>query len=211
MFTARMVMVFIMEMIELPIPTLVLQHPQEPSRKDNAVSSVKIMKEQIVPFHVAVGLSWKNLTHALKGFDALPPEPDYLKPAHWVTLYLGTKTQSQHDNTLTQSSGIYFLDKKGNLKEPSETPIHGIILLDGTWAQAKTMWWRNAWLLKTQRIFLVPKEKSKYGTIRKEPRPECVSTLEAAAECYSFFGFDPNAETTLKAEFQKLLLTEKKK
>jgi len=29
--------------------------------------------------------------------------------------------------------------------------LEGIVALDGTWAQAKTMWWRNAWLLKLKR------------------------------------------------------------
>jgi hypothetical protein len=204
----------LMEMIELPIPTLILQHPQEPSRKDNAVSSVHALQQRIKPCHVAIGLSWKNLGQALKNFKDLPDSEDYLKPGNWVTLYLGTKNQSQSggqsSSPLKQPQnvpGIYFLDKKGNPTEPAEHPICGLILLDGTWSQAKTLWWRNAWLLKTQRMYLVPKEKSRYGNIRKEPRPECVSTLEAAAECYSFFGFDPNVEIQLKSDFKNLLKT----
>jgi DTW domain-containing protein YfiP len=89
--------------------------------------------------------------------------------------------------------------------DQKDTPICGIILLDGTWSQAKTMWWRNPWLLKTRRMHLIPKQKSLYGNIRKEPRPECVSTLEAAAETLSLLGVDPTVETRLKSQFAEQL------
>jgi len=195
-------------MIDLPLPILILQHPQEPSRKDNQVSSARILEETLNPCHVAVGLSWRNLEQALKNFDAISGVEELKKPSLWATLYLGTKKQSQHEEAM--ESGLYYLDKKGNPREPDDAPIGGLILLDGTWAQAKTMWWRNAWLLKTKRIHLVPKTKSLYGNIRKEPRPECVSTLEAAAETLSFMGIDPSVESTLKVNFSKQLEEYKK-
>ena len=44
------------------------------------------------------------------------------------------------------------------------------MLLDGTWSQAKALWWRNAWMLKCQRVILGPKRPSRYGKLRKEPR-----------------------------------------
>ena len=195
-------------MIDLPLPILVLQHPQEPSRKDNAVSSARILEETVSPCHVAVGLSWRNLEQALKGFDAIAGVDEFKKPALWATLYLGTKKQSQSEEPM--EPGLYYLDKKGEPREPDDAPIGGLILLDGTWAQAKTMWWRNAWLLKTKRLHLVPKEKSLYGSIRKEPRPECVSTVEAAAETLSFMGIDPNVEKALKENFLQCLKDFKK-
>jgi hypothetical protein len=203
-------------MIELPLPILILQHPQEPSRKDQQVSSAKILQQHLFPCHVAVGLSWRNLEQAMKGFsgndseDELILDPELKKPALWATLYLGT--QKQNVAGATQTPGLYFLDKKGNPKEPSDSTaaIGGLILLDGTWAQAKTMWWRNAWLLKTQRMHLIPKQKSLYGNIRKEPRPECVSTLEAAAETLSFLGLPDSIELALKTAFSEKLSEFKK-
>jgi hypothetical protein len=202
-------------MIELPLPILVLQHPQEPSRKDNQVSSAKILTENLFPCHIAVGLSWRNLEQALKGFsgssvnleseDELILDPELKKPGLWATLYLGT--QKQNAGGEAQEPGLYFLDKKGNPREvkESDSAIGGLILLDGTWAQAKTMWWRNAWLLKTKRVHLIPKSKSLYGSVRKEPRPECVSTLEAAAETLSFLGIPDSVEKTLKTAFSAKL------
>jgi hypothetical protein len=206
-------------MIQLPLPLLILQHPQEPSRKDSLVSSARLLEENLSPAHLAVGLSWRNLESALKNFSEVNQIEELLKPSAWATLYLGTKKQSHASHSpddleaevdlSAMEPGLYFLDKKGNPKDDSQSasvqPIGGLILLDGTWAQAKTMWWRNAWLLKTQRIHLIPKQKSLYGNIRKEPRPECVSTLEAAAETLSFLGIDENVETTLKSAFQKEL------
>jgi len=185
-----------MSKITLPIPILVLQHPQEPSRKDNAVSSARILEENLHPCAVRVGLSWRNLGAALKGFDALDGLAEFQKPANWGTLYLGT--QKQGEERIGTDPGLYFMDGK-------EEPICGIILLDGTWAQAKTLWWRNAWLLKTRRMHLIPKQKSLYGNVRKEPRPECVSTLEAAAETLSFLGIDESVEVALKDQFSVAL------
>jgi len=185
-----------MNKITLPIPVLVLQHPQEPSRKDNAVSSARILEDNLHPCMVKVGLSWRNLEAALKKFEAIEGIADFKKPSNWGTLYLGT--QKQGESRIGTEPGLYFMDQK-------ETPICGIILLDGTWAQAKTLWWRNAWLLKTRRMHLIPKQKSMYGNIRKEPRPECVSTLEAAAETLSFLGVDTTVETTLKNQFSEKL------
>ena len=193
--------------ISIPIPILILQHPQEPSRKDHAVSSAQLIQELLQPSHVAIGLSWRNLAQATRGFDAILDDEELKKPSLWATLYLGTKKQSQGDDKKMEP-GLYYLDKKGNPKEPDEkdaAPIGGLILLDGTWAQAKTMWWRNAWLLKTRRMHLVPKQKSLYGNIRKEPRPECVSTLEAAAETLTFLGLDPVIEKQLKDAFSAKL------
>ena len=33
--------------------------------------------------------------------------------------------------------------------------LKGIIVLDGTWSQAKALWWRNPWLLKLRRAILI--------------------------------------------------------
>jgi hypothetical protein len=190
-------------MIEIPLPILILQHPQEPSRLDKDASSAQVLCSALRYSFCAVGLSWRNLGHALKKFESIQGFPDLAHPSTWATLYLGTKAHSQHE--AAAEPGLYFLNKKGEFTQPSGIPIGGLILLDGTWAQAKTLWWRNPWLLKTQRIHLVPKQKSRYGNIRKEPRPECVSTLEAAAETLTFMGIDPAVEAELIHQFEQKL------
>jgi len=191
-------------MFKIPVPVLILQHPQEPSRQDKEAGSAALLSTLLDPCHVATGLSWRSLPHALKGWTGIENHAELSRPALWHTLYLGTKKHSEAGGKL--DPGIYYLDKKGNPKDHPESPeIGGLILLDGTWAQAKTLWWRNPWLLKTKRIYIIPKEKSRYGNIRKEPRPECVSTLEAAAETLSFLGLDSEIETALKTRFSEAL------
>ncbi len=54
--------------------------------------------------------------------------------------------------------------------------LEGIVVLDGTWSKAKTLWWRNPWLLKLKRVTLKPGQPSIYGRMRAEPRREFVST-----------------------------------
>jgi len=69
--------------------------------------------------------------------------------------------------------------------------LDGIILLDGSWSQAKALWWRNPWLLKLRRLILAPPRPSLYGTLRKEPRADSVSTIEAAAYSLAAIEGDP--------------------
>ena len=83
--------------------------------------------------------------------------------------------------------------------------IQGIILLDGTWSQAKALWWRNAWMLKCKRVVLAPKRPSRYGKLRREPRSDGLSSIEAAAMLLSRLESKPDIEVALNASFEKLL------
>jgi DTW domain-containing protein YfiP len=84
-------------------------------------------------------------------------------------------------------------------------PLEGIVVLDGTWAQAKTMWWRNPWLLKLKRLVLNPSRRSLYGRLRKEPRRECLSTIESVAEALQTLGEDASVSDALRNHFAELL------
>jgi hypothetical protein len=78
-------------------------------------------------------------------------------------------------------------------------------LLDGTWSQAKTLWWRNAWLLKCKRAALLPRSASLYGSMRKEPRKECLSTLESVALTLESLHESPEIGQSLRSSFRRLL------
>lgn len=197
-------------MLKSNISVLILQHPQEPGRKDREISTAQLVTQTLQPSGIAIGLSFRNLEHALKKAEIETKNQDLLKPQNWISLYLGTKTQTKGEHS-KPVPGLHFLSKKGLPKEKPDQSFLGIILLDGTWSQAKTLWWRNAWLLKTQRAFLVPKEKSLYGNTRKEPRPECVSTLEAVAETLTSLGESLEIEKALKVAFRAQIETFKNK
>lgn len=53
-----------------------------------------------------------------------------------------------------------------------------LLALDGTWAHARRLWKDNPWLQRFRHLRLRPAEPSRYR-IRREPRDDYVSTLEA--------------------------------
>ncbi|MFZ9595596.1 MAG: DTW domain-containing protein, partial [Bdellovibrionia bacterium] len=83
--------------------------------------------------------------------------------------------------------------------------LEGLVVLDGTWSQAKTLWWRNPWLLKLKRAVLVPQTRSLYRELRKEPRRECLSTLEAIGMSLVALGEPQETEQELNQLFSHLL------
>ncbi|MBL8994133.1 MAG: DTW domain-containing protein, partial [Spirochaetia bacterium] len=74
-----------------------------------------------------------------------------------------------------------------------------------TWSQAKTLWWRNPWLLKLKRAVLLPREGSMYGKLRREPRKECLSTIESIASALDAVGEEKEIGSELRSTFRKLL------
>ena len=84
-------------------------------------------------------------------------------------------------------------------------PIGGLIVLDGSWSQAKALWWRNPWLLKFNRLVLHPTQPSIYGRLRREPRKEWVSTLEATAHALVGLGEDESVRTELLRAMRTLV------
>jgi DTW domain-containing protein YfiP len=79
------------------------------------------------------------------------------------------------------------------------------VLLDGTWSQARTMWWRNPWLTKLRRLILAPRTTSRYGDLRLAARAEGLSTLEAAAETLRGLGEDAAIPAALERVFEAFL------
>ncbi len=79
------------------------------------------------------------------------------------------------------------------------------MLLDGTWSQAKALWWRNAWMLKCQRVILGPSRPSRYGQLRREPRRDGLSTIEVAAMLLASLEKRPDIAETLHASFERML------
>ena len=170
---------------------LILRHPQE---QDRVLGTARIATLQLKNSMLKTGLSWRNLS------KIIGREVD---PKRWGVLFLGTAKASQPlpKQTLT------ILTKKGGIAEDQKPIKHleGIILLDGTWAQAKALWWRNAWLLKCQRLVLQPPHLSLYGNLRKEPRKESVSTIEAAAYTLAELDKDDSLVEQILPPFKLLL------
>ena len=171
------------------VAVLVLQHPQE---QDHALGTAGLLVRTLSNARMVVGLSWRNLVHAV---GASADSKD------WGVLYLGS----------THATGIgplVAVDRKGEAlsdQQAGPADLEGLIVLDGNWAQAKTLWWRNAWLSRLRRFVVVPDGPSLYGSLRKEARPDAVSTLEAAALALSALEADPTVRERLLAPFRSML------
>ena len=156
------------EPIDNRLFVLILQHPQE---KGEALATAVVTSTLLRRAELVIGLSWPNLSRVLgRAAD----------PKRWAVLYLG----STRPAAFGLQREVVALDGRGEPAADQETilrALDGVVLLDGTWKEAKTLWWRNPWLLKLRRLVLNPQHPSRYGRIRREPRREALSTLEAAA------------------------------
>lgn len=64
---------------------------------------------------------------------------------------------------------------------PRDRLPSALVAIDGTWAHAKRLYRENAWLRALPHVRLQPAQPSRYR-IRREPRADYVSTLEAIVE-----------------------------
>jgi len=170
---------------------LILQHPQEP---DVELGTARIANLCLPNSKLAIGLSWPNLKKAL-GREANPKE--------WLALYLGSAKVKPE-----KGEQLVCVDRKGIAKADSASVLRGIkglIVLDGTWSQAKTIWWRNAWLTKLQRAVLCPTRPSLYGKLRREPRRDGLSTIETIGVSLAELERDPSISERLNIPFKALL------
>jgi DTW domain-containing protein YfiP len=179
--------------IKSRISLLILQHPQE---QDRALGTARLTALHFKDAVLKIGLSWPSLAKALGR-----PVDD---PSRWAVLYLGSAKVADLDT----DSEIVAINRKGEVEEHQRgilRDIEGVVLLDGTWSQAKALWWRNAWMLKCQRVILGPRNPSRYGKLRREPRGDGLSTIEAAAMLISAIEKRPDIAETLHGSFERML------
>jgi hypothetical protein len=179
--------------IENRIALLILQHPQE---QDRALGTARLTALHFRNAVLKIGLSWPSLSKALGR-----PVAD---PSRWAVLYLGSAKVADLDT----DRDIVAIGRKGEIEDNQRgilKDIEGIVLLDGTWSQAKALWWRNAWMLKCQRVILGPPQPSRYGVLRREPRRDGLSTIEAAAMMLGSLEKRPDIAATLHGSFERML------
>lgn len=168
--------------IKNQLKVVILQHPQE---KYKLLNSARLTHLVLPQSQLFVGLSWPNFKK-VAGPEALPSE--------WAVLFLSPEKSSKTPITLIDR-------KKNQLKDYSK--IKGIIALDGSWKQAKTLWWRNPWLLKCNRISL----NLTHPSLRAQVRPEGLSTIEAVAGVFEYCTAQPEVADSLRSHYQNCILT----
>ena len=159
------------------------------------LGSARLLTHILTRAAFRVGLSWSSLAKAL----GRPADPK-----RWAILHLGSVQASDfppgRDIAVFDAKGVAVADQTAALED-----IEGVVLFDGTWSQAKTLWWRNAWVLKAKRIALKPAAASLYGSLRKEPRKEGLSTIEAAGMVLARLEGRPEIEVELRNVFAVML------
>jgi DTW domain-containing protein YfiP len=175
---------------------LVLQHPQEGRE---ALATAAIAVAALRRARLVTGLSWPSLSRVLGR---------YADPKRWAVLYLG----SVQPAVLAPGREVIALGRGGIPMADADAILRGldgIVLLDGTWKQAKTLWWRNPWLLKLHRLVLNPPLPARLGRLRREPRRDALSTLEAAALVLRHLEATPDAADALSAALDRLMAMQK--
>ena len=130
------------EPIDNRVFVLILRHPQE---RREALATAPLVCATLRQAKLAIGLSWP-------GLGRLVGEP--AEPRRWAVLHLGAarpEAAVRRELSVLDRSGAVINDPAAILRG-----LRGIVLLDGSWSQAKTLWWRNPWLLKLHRIVLDP-------------------------------------------------------
>ncbi|XP_077096627.1 tRNA-uridine aminocarboxypropyltransferase 2 [Siphateles boraxobius] len=130
----------------------IVQHPAEESR---VLRTVPLLAACLAPgkCRVFVGRRFSE--------ERYPDLAAVCRDSSSLLLYPGAAAESLED--LSFSSGT-----------------HSVILIDGTWSQAKDMFLRNPLLQLPRQVQLRSASSSQY-VIRTQPNNMCVSTLECAA------------------------------
>lgn len=180
---------------------MILQHPQEPDRE---LGTAQLAHLCLPNSTLRVGLSWPNLSAALLGKTAKGATTErVVLSSRWGVLYLGTGLKNKPGSVASKVASktedqIQLISKKQTENsEKKELNWEGLIVLDGTWSQSKALWWRNAWLLKLQRAVLTPAKPSLYGSLRREPKREALSTIESIGSALSILESNPKIKEVL--------------
>ena len=179
--------------IQTATEVLILQHPQE---LDRELGTARLAHALLPRSTFLAALSRRNLKAAL-GREVPPKE--------WLVLYLGSFRPPQGRRAEPE---LLVLNRKGAPHPDSSTilsSVKGLVVLDGTWSQAKALWWRNPWLLKLNRGVLIPARPSRYGNLRKEPRREGLSTIESIGQALTVLEGRPEIAEKLDQVFAEML------
>ena len=132
---------------------VILQHPMEAR---NTISTARIVSLSLPGSRIFVGIDFTD-NNPLKRCLAEAPGPVYL---------------------VYPERGAPEVAELAEREQgwPDRQPT--FVLIDGTWAQARKMKNQNPILDALPRVALAPDRTSNYR-IRKQPRPQCLSTVEA--------------------------------
>jgi DTW domain-containing protein YfiP len=164
------------------IRVVILQHPQEQFKMLN---SARLARLALRNSSLRVGLSWPNFK-AVAGTDE--------QPSQWGILYLGGEKD-------TSSDPITVTDRRRQRVQDFSF-LRGIIAIDGSWKEAKAMWWRNPWFTRLNRVSLHPDHPS----LRAQVKKAGLSTIEAISLSLQCLGENREMTDSLREQYQELVI-----
>ena len=173
------------------VELLILQHPQE---QDRALGTARLTAQHFEKVTHRIGLSWPSLSKALGRT---------VDPQDWAILYLGSAKVAD----LATDKDVVAINRQGEIEDHQRQilkDIEGVVLLDGTWSQAKALWWRNAWMLRCRRIILgLPSHRSMASCARSRAAMDC--RPRGRGHGSGRLEGRPDIEAELNATFQRML------
>lgn len=81
--------------------------------------------------------------------------------------------------TIPPGSALLFPSKDSVCLDEVDFEIKHLLVLDGTWAKARRMYYENPWLQFLPHLKLDMKTASLYSEVRHQPKVGCLSTIES--------------------------------
>jgi DTW domain-containing protein YfiP len=148
---------------------------QHPHERTHPFGTARLVRLMMPNSEVHV--PWSGFTGTLEQRIPLPPDAAVLYP----------------------SPDAPLLDELPASARPST-----LVAIDGTWAHAKRLYRENAWLRALPHVRLQPAQPSRYR-IRREPRADYVSTLEAIVEALRVLEPEHTRLDELLAAFDRMI------
>ena len=112
------------------------------------------------------------------------------------------------DSAAGECALLYPLQDGEELQEGNKQQIKKLLILDGTWRKVRRLFHLNPWLAKLSYINLNPDFQSQYR-IRKSPREDGLSTIEAGVAALSWLDNQQNYKPILSVLEKMVQIQEK--
>lgn len=178
------------ELLDVSTHILVLQHPREFRRK--SLSTVPLLPLILKKFTIKVGYNFEpNQLQIVNDFLEKGRKPLLLFPGNDAVSLDGSNVSNDSDVDKSNIAKKINSERLEKLKSESQL----LIVLDGTWAEAKRMLMQSPNLVsKCQQVQFTAEQKSIYDVVRPEPEKHCISTLEACAHALLLLEPDESKE-----------------
>ena len=169
---------------------LVLQHPNERRKKN--FSTVPLLRLVLENVQVMVGCKFEA--------EQIAPLAEALQQDRQPLLLFPGPGSVPLEELITSAS---MSDRSTNSFPQPETVLSDeslVIVVDGTWTEAKNILRDSPTLVnKCKLVQFANEATSIYNSIREEPKPHCLSTLEACSKVLQIL--EPSLETAVASKY----------